>query len=673
MSNVKAFIVLEWKRFRSRRNLVVCAIFFLVLLFLVNAGIDRYNQSFSRVEKFQEIEKRNFQKFNYYLYYSNQGIAILYESYKTGIFFQDSGIASDLVGRLNSASLLGVSDNYKDNSLLSSNFREWWNVSGMFLLFGSLLALLWGYETLVDKGYLKFLASLLSSRRVFLYLIVSRFIMFAFGLLLLVSGLMLTVLVRGISFNGSDIMSLAGFLVVLLLAMAFFFLLGVLTGIIQGKKHGLIPVMVIWFTLIFILPGFVGTVIKNGSVDSTEDYRCEIEKFDVINDFEKRFVEQAGKENIGNIDMKKKFMETYWNKDYKEIERLEEQLKQKIVANIDRYRTVSTFIPTLFYQQSGSEAGSNGHESFFEFYTYLQGLKRKLLRFYLDRIYYHDPRVIVSFIQGDENIFHAKGRLPKNFGLGLVITLVYICLLTIAGAAAFNRFIYTPSIKKPGKSENRNLITIKGDILAINLFKGHHAFNDHLYNLLSGKVDKYNKTINFEVEKEDIRDNPVKHDFIYLCHPGKIPADIRAGHYLDFVARLLGLDRDLRAGIMNTLPVNMAGKPMEKLEINELGEVFLAIFPYFKNQVILVDDAVQDMGLRYICRMNDVMIGLAESGAVVIYMVYDDMSQMRDLNDQELIEQAGPADMDMDIIDRWSRVITKTKGFLSQVKPQKTS
>jgi hypothetical protein len=419
------------------------------------------------------------------------------------------------------------------------------------------------------------------------------------------------------------------------------------------------------------LPGLVGTFIENGTVDSTEDYRCEIEKFNVINEFEKRKIEQVGKDNVRNKDIQREVIESYWNKDYKEIERLEEQLKQKIEANIGRYATVSSFVPTLFLQQTGSAVGSNGHESFFGFYTYLQGLKRKLLRFYLDRIYYNDPRVIVSFIQGDENIFHAQSRLPKNFFPGLLITLVYIGLLALAGAALFNRFIYQPSIKKPVKSENRKIIATGGDLVVVNLFKGHHAFNDHLYNLLSGKVGPYNRGLIVEIDTHDLQDTPEKSDFIYLCHPNKIPAEIRAGHYLDFVARLLGLDRDLKAGIMNSLPVNIAGKPMEKLEINELGDVFLAILPYFKNRVIFVDDAVQDMGLRYICRMNDVMIGLAESGAVVIYLVYDDLSQMRDLKDPELIEQSGPADTDMDIIDHWSKMMTNAKGYLPQIKPGK--
>jgi ABC-type hemin transport system ATPase subunit len=110
---------------------------------------------------------------------------------------------------------------------------------------------------------------------------------------------------------------------------------------------------------------------------------------------------------------------------------------------------------------------------------------------------------------------------------------------------------------------------------------------------------------------------------------------------------------------------------MEKLEINELGEVFLAILPYFKNRVIFVDDAVQDMGLYHICRMNDIMLALAESGAVVLYLVLDDLSQIRGFSDPEFMSQTGPADMDMDRIDNWSQMMTNAKGYLPQIKPGK--
>lgn len=661
MQKFGAFFLLEWRRFLNKRNLTLLLILFLILLYLLNIGINKYKKSFERIEKFKESEINNFHKFRSYEVYGDSGISILFNQSLLSIFFVNTGIPPSLIGKIDTYVHLGIFDNFKDNSLFTVNFTGLGNCAGILLLLGSLMVLFLGYETFISKDYLKYLSSILSKNKVYFCMVLSRFILIGLSLLAIFAGLILFAAVRQLDISQADMARIFGYFLIVLLVMIFFFMLGVPFGFKKKNKTSVIIMLMIWFIFLFIIPSFIIAIVENRSIDSTEDYQKEIEKSNIMISFEKWFIEKAGKHNINNKDVKKEFMEIYWNRDYKKIENIETQLKEKIESNINFYKGISIFIPTNFYYLTGSEVGSNGLDNFISFYDYLQKMKREFLRFYLDRVYYNDPRVMVNFIKGDENIFYAQSRLPENFWSGVLITGAYSLVLVGLSLLGFRRFIYKPGIKKVPKEGNPEIhLSKKNYFVPLLLFKGHHGFNEHLYNLLSGRLDAYNKDIKMTVDNIDVCDRPGGWDFLYLCHHDRIPGDIPASAYILFVSRLLGVEKKERNRMAGSLDPGTKRKPLSELDDKQKGQAYLSVLPYFKRKIFLLDDVHLDMSAAFIFQLQDIMMDWAAQDSAVILLTTDFSYKYKLENFKKAHNK------DVEIIRDWVLLIRELKSLLDE-------
>ncbi len=622
MSGFLAFFSLEFKRFLSRRNLIILIVFLLILLYLAQMGVNDHKNNIRKGEKFQSIESILYGELSTYEQYSIQGIRILFIPGAEEILFTNSNIFSDLSSRINSVVILNIYNNLKGKSLFMSNPLNYWDFSGILFLFGSLLVLFYGYESFRDKEYLKFLSSFLSNKTVFFYFIFTRIILIALTIIIIFASVMVLVLMNGFDLSSLDYSNISGYFLSILLLLVFFFLTGSLIGFINSTLIGLTTLIVFWFVAVFLITGLISTLAIQKGVNPTSDYQTELEKIKVVTDFEKRAIEENGKFDRKNIEGARKIIEGYWNKDYKKIEALEEKLKNEIVVNINRYRHISIFFPTTFYQSTSMEVSSRGYDSFIDFYSYLQELKRKFVRFWIDRVFYNDPGVMVNFLKkGNENLFYAKSRLPGNFAIGALVNLVYIIILTLISILSFKKFLYTPGIKKPVKERNPFIVVNKEQVSVLVLYEENHGFKDHLYNLFSGRVNQYNKDIQIEIDKSDLSDTE-KQDFIYLCHPEKIPQDISAGALIAFTTRILKSGKTERKKIYGSLKPATRRKTFGKLERLEKGLALLAAVSNFRKKIFLVDDA-SGMHIEYIITLNDTMKAWAKSGASVIYITKD--------------------------------------------------
>lgn len=637
MKKMAAFMALEAGRSMRKKNLVPVLILFLLLILSLNSGIDRYNSSFHRMKSFKEMSDTNFQRLKTIYEYGYQGVTVAFQPGAMTIFFTNLGLPSDLTGKVDAYTYLGIHDNFKDNSLFTGTLTGWWNCAGVLLLFGSLLALFYGLETFRDKEYLKCLSSLLSTGRVFFYTLVARVLFITVTLLALFAGMLLFALARGIDLSLLSTKGMAGFFSSSWLVMVFFFLLGIILCLTLKSHNGMIAMLVTWFILVFLANGFVGSLIEGRALDCTEDYQNEIDKSEVYSNFEKQAKKILSKEDLKNIDAKKLFVKKYLEEDYKSIELLETTLRRKITANIDNYEVFAGFVPTVFFQATAAEAGSKGLRNFTAFYAYLQKTKLAFIQFFLNRLYYNNPGVLVDFIRGEENIFRAKSQLPGRFALGVLVNLAYIFLLSGLSLVFFSRYIYTPGLKKTLKEKNPAIRLGKDDYLvALYLRKGQRRFNDHLYNLLSGKPDRFNRDIDITVDGIDPRKHPGKMDFVYLCHLDRIPGDITAAAYIRFFSRLLNIGKLEREKILAPISRKARRKTLAGLDDSDKAQVYLSVWPFLKKKIYLLDDVYLDMPAGVIFGLKEVVLDWLAGESAVILMSsdfsFDANKYIKDLN-----------------------------------------
>jgi len=665
MKKMAAFISLEVGRLVRKRNLVLFLLLLSLLILSLNSGINRYNLNFERIESFRGLETVNFQKLKNIYEYRYQGIAVAFQPEAMTIFFTNLGLPPDLTGKVDAYTYLGIHDNFKDNSLFTGTLTGLWNCAGVLLLFGSLLVLFLGFETFRDKEYLKCLASLLSGRRVFFYTVLARVLLISLALIFLFAGMVLFALGRGIDISLLSVKGMGGFFLASWLVMVFFFLLGTILGLTLKNHNGLIALLVAWFALVFLANGFVGSLVESKALDCTEDYRNEIDKSEVYINFEKQAKKSMSKADLENTDVKKLFVKKYLNEDYKAIERLETTLRRKIAANIENYEVFSGFVPTVFYQATATEAGSKGLRNFTAFYAYLQKTKLAFIQFFLNRLYYNNPGVMVNFIQGEENIFRARSRLPGKIGLGVLVNLVYILVLMGLSMVFFQAFIYTSGLKKSLKNQNPAIRLDKNHyFVSLLLRKGQRRFNDHLYNLLSGKLDRFNRDIDITVDGIDPREHPGKRDFVYLCHPDRIPAEITAAAYIRFFSILLNIGKTGREKIFASIPKEAWRKSLAELEDIDKGRVYLSVWPYLEKKIFLLDDVYLDLPAEFLFELRDIILGwLAEEAAVILmssHFIFDANSYR-----QEKTSDVGLYTEWLHIINQLKRAIESEKDNVS--------
>jgi len=111
-------------------------------------------------------------------------------------------------------------------------------------------------------------------------------------------------------------------------------------------------------------------------------------------------------------------------------------LKHKLESKIKTRKLLASLCPTLFYFSLAEDASTNGYDSFIDFYTFSERRKQKFVQFCVDKIYpYPLPKElpkIESFIKGNEDLFFAKSKIPRNFWLGSLLSILWIagCLFT---------------------------------------------------------------------------------------------------------------------------------------------------------------------------------------------------------------------------------------------------
>ena len=398
MKTFRAFFILEFKRFIALRNAVILILFFSLCMILVYTGAQQYNDTVKSKKEFRETEKEKAAAFVNYLQYGGYGIRLYFMPCRLSILFYNSSLFSDLTAHVDVGEKLSIYNSFKGKKIFSARQGKFIDFSGIILLFGSFIALFYGYDTFRREEYLKFLSSAYGYRWVFFYIGLSRMILISayFTVVVGIGGAAAVFAVKGIHLTGSEFDYLLVFLMVTLTVAVFFFFIGIIIGLWKSKFARFFMV-ICWVFFVFFAPEAINKIVEAKSEHIIDIYKSESEKLKTLMDFEREAAKKlSGKENP---ELRRKLAGDFLKNGFKKIQELEKELEDQVKSNINFFYKVSIIFPSTFYIAVNNEISSKGYENLMHFYRFATKRKKQFLDFYIKRRYPFKPRQEVeSFI-----------------------------------------------------------------------------------------------------------------------------------------------------------------------------------------------------------------------------------------------------------------------------------
>lgn len=651
MRTFNTFFNFEFKRFIGRRNAVIILLLLFFSLIYIQNGIDSYTSLLDHKEKFQEFERTKTTQYINYSVYGAYGIRMMFLPAPISIFFLNSAIIPDMTAYVDSGEQLRIFKPLKGKNIFDLNKFGFTDFSGMILFFGSLLALFYGYDTFHSDEYSKFLSTICSRKSIFLSMIFSRIIMMLLLFLFILGSAMLL-----ISFNELKVpidRYLTSFILAIFLLLLFCFSIGAIFGTIHSRVTGIISLLTCWFVLLYFIPTAINAYIIAKSDLITPIQKLEMDKLKIMMEFEKRSIDQLGISKYGQQDeAERKNILNYFENDFKKIQALEETIQNQTEANISLFQELSMFFPSTFYLSITNEISSRGYRNLIDFHKYVQALKRKFVKFYIDKVYFSNFTTVESFIKKDENIFPGQSQLPINFLTGVLVNLIYIIGLFGASYYYFKKSLYLlPKNESPGFYP-RNMKLKKGDFKV--LVSEGDLFKNQLFNLFSGESGEFKKkgfTGEVLIDGIDITTEKSKDEFLYLCHPENIPGDIKVSDFLLFIRKLMRVKNLKNNGLKIK---SISRKKFSRLKNHEKGEVMLALLGMKSQRIYLVNDIARGMPIEFTIQLKEKLVELKKEDVLVIYLTRDELINVKSIKKEQKFYESST----------WCQLVDHYKGLL---------
>ena len=353
----------------------------------------------------------------------------------------------------------------------------------------------------------------------------------------------------------------------------------------------------------------------------------ESQKLEVLGKFEINTENKYGKFNKDDMETERKNVKTYLEKDHMQIVGIEKQLRDEILKVIEEQETLCMLTPVTFYLTTGEEVSGRGYRVYIAIYDYVIESHNRFLVFWIQRVYYHDPEIMVNFIQADENLFKTTGALPNNYWTGVTITCGYILVMLLVSFLLYNQSLYRLKSKdlksfKPSLLSRVSFTTGKGKFLE---FKTNYNMpRNILYLQLSGKNRRLTRAgysgkvvidgVNIALEK-------FTGNFFYICRPEELAEDITVKDCIITYARLLDLTEQEKIIILDSPGISPISKEViGKLSQAEKFEILVGLLRVKRDWVYLVNDIDKDLSTIYSIQLKERIDELIAQGAAVIFL-----------------------------------------------------
>jgi len=599
-------------------------------LYFVNNGANAYNDIITEKENFKQIEKVKMEKTQNYKQMGEGGFRVIYVPPPLTVFFYNSGAFSNQNAVLDIGERLYMDTSVKGKDMFKENQGNNRDFCGLFLLFGTLLILFYGFESLPADDYLKHLTMELGFNRVFFPLLFARFVVIGIlSILVTVLGVLLALL-KGIVLASSDYLFLAAFLGMWLLLALVLLAVGILVSRIKDKRIGVSVLFVIWIFLVYLLPMGTDQAAADRAESMKSNFQLELEKWNELMSFEERAIVKEGKFKEENAKTKPviDLIESFFKKELLNMLDIEKTLDEIIYKNIKSYQKSSLIFPTTFYQSVSHEMSGKGYENNAAFLLYLVDLKYKFCIFIKNKRYYSNDEKIEPFIKdGEENVFYSSAHIPGNYLSGMIALAIYAIVLII-GAYFPVRFavlnmrtadvcaLKVPEEKTGFKKGKHEVIKVK-----------NHKCKDLFYCLLAGR-NRWIRGKGFKgsifIDGKDIVEAQNRESFTYICDPGALPADSTVGDFLTFSARSFHIPGEQKEKIIaaNKL-TGLKNKLIGSVEDHERSVITLALADMLergKREIYLFYNTAMVGDAETAKLFKDKITALEKSGKLVIYL-----------------------------------------------------
>jgi len=612
MSTFSAILLQVLNRFLCRRNLIIFGIILIVSLIAVLSSISSHEATVAKEKEFLKMEAANFNNFLNYLDYSKSGINIFFYPSAASVLFANPVVMSELVAHIDTVITVNIHSNCQGSVLFQQNSYFRMRLSSVLLILASLLTLFIAYDSLRELEYLKFLASASSEKAVYLSILLSRFLLVILSFLSILFFALCIMSIKGIYLNKSDFVGMQGFLIGAVVMLMFFFLLGTAIGKIRSQGIGIAVLLAIWIVLVLLMPGVFDSIIEGKANNITSYYKVYNDKLTVVNNFEKQASERGLIYGKTSMDVLRNEVKRYLNNEYKAIKAIEEKLKEEIRQVIKFSNQLYNLLPSTFYLSTANEASSRGYRNFDDFYSYLLELQRQFVEFWMDRVYYNDPKVMVNFVKKDENVFKAKSAVPFYFSQGVIINLGYCIILFFLSFFLYKRAL-CPHPKKASAFKDIAMNFVPGDLTEIKVY--HKEFTTQFLNVFFGKINHF--TGKLSVDADTIVTNEKK-DFLYLPPKEQIPGDLKVKTFLSFSKRLLKASNEEFENITAGLDKAIFNKTFEKLEPIDKARVLLTAAQMKKSPVYIIDTIITGIPEEDQKIVSDIVQGVKTDDTVII-------------------------------------------------------
>lgn len=430
-------LTMELQKIINKKFLFLFLLFGALTLYFIQVGVNDYKNVIESKEKFQYFERLKVLQYINYTQYGSYGFRVLVSPSALSIFFINSTVFTELTSNVDVGDRLNIYNSFQGRALFTDKTGGFKSFSGIMLLLGALLVLYYGYDSLIHKDYLRYMSGFVPVRNLFHSVLAARMTVIVLQLVVLLLLSLLLIRLNGVRLSSRDLAGLLTYTGVLTILLLFFFMLGALAGSLRSRFSGFVLIIAVWFVFVFLIPGLVGAITASKAENIVSTYEMEVDKLKVLMNFEQEALKKEGYLKNSDADSERKLIESYWRNEFQTLKKIEKKLELEMEKNIRRFQGYSLVCPSTFYLSMGNEVSSRGYQSFIRFFRYMQDLKEKFVRFYLDKRYHlNNPaglRVthpqtgkVEPFIKNGENLFYSSGSLPRGFFVGLLLSVFYI-------------------------------------------------------------------------------------------------------------------------------------------------------------------------------------------------------------------------------------------------------
>jgi hypothetical protein len=643
MRDLFSLFYLYFKRSMRPRNLGIMAALLLIFLFSMHQGIKEHKKITADVPEFQKIETAKFNELTSYDDYSNKGFNVLVVPPAGGIFFPYPVLLAELSGKVDSIVTLAIQSNCKGGMIFRGNSKLPIRFSNVVTVLLTLALLFFAYTQVRPREFFDTLSSIFPRGIVFLTLLFYNIVFLLIFLAVIIGCCLALCSLEGISLTRTDLSGLVYSLVPMLEMLIAFIITGILLGCLKSKELGLALLIAIWISFVFILPWAEESRIEAKSYEISSPYQVENNKLKTVNRFEVQTNEKYGKYNKDDMKTEKMIVEHYYDDIFPLLEKLDNLIKAEISRLTDQYHHLSMWFPTTFYHAVCNELSGRGYLAYLDLFSYLQKQYRAFVRFWIDRVYYHDQNIMVCFIQGDDNLFPTNSKIPPIFMKGILINLGWLILLgMISFFLSFKRHLHhmkkaeIKAIETDLKKEPLELD--KGDCNV--LFTEKNLLPRFMYNVFTGEIKKLQgKRFCEEVLLDGVNICAMKNKkpVLYISIPHSFPGDMPAMDFLQFIFYLYRIKaREIKTILEDEKIKPLFHKRIKQLKSHERFEMLYLVLHLNKKKsyVYLIDDTEEILPDSCLMRLNDLLEQLKEEG-VVIYITQPQVVGMESLNPGE--------------------------------------